>query len=129
MFFDQNQSIYKQQEKLDTPQSGRGGMWARFGGGSQNIIHTNLATGQQTNQQELFSKLFLVNREVKAREWNFTGESKQIGQYMAQKFKFKKKCISQGTDKDIYFEIRKEHSSHTSFCLAFTPCVRTAIVN
>lgn len=83
LFFDQNQSIYKQQEKLDTPQSGRGGMWARFGGGSQNIIHTNLATGQQTNQQELFSKLFLVNREVKAREWNFTGESKQIGQYMA----------------------------------------------
>ena len=83
LFFDQNQSIYKQQEKLDTPQSGRGGMWDRFGGGSQNIIHTNLATGQQTNQQELFSKLFLVNREVKAREWNFTGESKQIGKYMA----------------------------------------------
>ena len=83
LFFDQNQSIYKQQEKLDTPQSGRGGMWARFEGGSQNIIHTNLATGQQTNQKELFSKLFLINREVKAREWNFTGESKQIGQYMA----------------------------------------------
>ena len=58
-------------------------MWDRFGGGSQNIIHTNLATGQQTNQQELFSKLFLVNRGVKAREWNFTGESKQIGKYMA----------------------------------------------
>ena len=84
LFFDQNQSIYKQQQKLDAPQSsGRGGMSMRFGGGSQNIMHTNLATRKQINQQDLFGKMFLVNKNVKMPEWTFTGESKQIGQYMA----------------------------------------------
>ena len=84
LFFDKNQSIYKKQEKLDAPQSSsRGGMMFRFGGGSQNIIHTNLATRKQTNQQELFGKLFLVNNNLKTPGWNFTGETKQIGQYTA----------------------------------------------
>ena len=84
LFFDQNQSIYKQQQKLDAPQSGgRGGMWTQIGGGSQNITHTNLVTRKQTNQQDLFGKMFLVKKDVKTPEWNFTGESKQIGQYTA----------------------------------------------
>ena len=86
LFFDQNQSIYKQQQKLDTPQSqsgGRGGRWMRYGASSQNIIHTNLATRKQTNQQDLYGKIFLVNKDIKIPKWNFTGESKQIGQYTA----------------------------------------------
>ena len=84
LYFDQNQSIYKQQDKLDAPQSNsRGGMSMRFGGSSQNIVFTNLATREQTNQQDLFGKMFLVNKNIKIPEWNFTGESKQIGQYMA----------------------------------------------
>ena len=84
LFFDKNQSIYKQQQKLDATQSGgRGGMWTQIGGGSQNITHTNLVTRKQTNQQDLFGKMFLVKKDVKTPEWNFTGESKQIGQYTA----------------------------------------------
>lgn len=85
LFFDQNQSIYKQKEKLEAPQQngGRGNRIMRFWGGSQNIIHTNLTTRKQTNQQELFGKLFLVEKEVWKPKWNFTGEFKQIGQYTA----------------------------------------------
>ncbi|CAI8264544.1 MAG: Uncharacterised protein [Bacteroidota bacterium] len=86
LFFDQTQSIYKQQQKLDTPQSqsgGRGDRWMRYGASSQNIIHTNLATRKQTNQQDLFGKIFLVKKDIKIPKWNFTGESKQIGQYTA----------------------------------------------
>lgn len=84
LFFNQTQSIYKRTEKLEAPQAGdRGGMAMRFRGGDQNIVHTNLATRKQTNQQDLFGKLFLVEKEVSNPQWNFTGESKQIGKYTA----------------------------------------------
>ena len=33
LFFDQTQSLYKKEEKLDSPQGGRGGGFMRFGGG------------------------------------------------------------------------------------------------
>ena len=83
LFFDQTQSLYKKEEKLDSPQGERGGMSMRFGGGDGSITHTDLATRKQTSQQELFGKMFLVSKNMKQREWNFTGESKQIGQYTA----------------------------------------------
>ena len=83
LFFDQTQSLYKKEEKLDSPQGGRGGMSMRFGGGASSITHTDFANRKQTSQQELFGKMFLVSKNMKQRKWNFTGASKQIGQYTA----------------------------------------------
>ena len=83
LFFDKTQSLYKKEEKLDSPQGGRGGMSMRFGAGDGSITHTYLATREQTTQQELFGKTFLVSKNMKQRKWNFTGESKQIGKYTA----------------------------------------------
>ena len=83
LFFDKTQSLYKKEEKLDSPQGGRGGMSMRFGAGDGSITHTYLATREQTTQQELYGKTFLVSKNMKQRKWNFTGESKQIGQYTA----------------------------------------------
>lgn len=84
LFFDQTQSVYKKEEKLDAPQAGnRGGMRFRFGSGSGAIVHTSLASGNQISQEELFSKLFLVNRNRKKPNWEFSGETKQIGKYTA----------------------------------------------
>lgn len=83
LFFDQGQSLYKKEEKLESPQGERGRMSMRFGGGSGSIIHTDLAARKQTSQQELFGKLFLVSKDEQNRKWNFTGASKQIGKYTA----------------------------------------------
>jgi GLPGLI family protein len=83
LFFDQTQSLYKKEEKLDNPQGGRGGGFMRFGGGDGSITHTDLAARKQTSQQELFGKTFLVSKNTNQRKWAFTGESKQIGQYTA----------------------------------------------
>jgi GLPGLI family protein len=83
LFFDQTQSLYKKEEKLDSPQGGREGGFIRFGGGDGSVTHTDLAARKQTSQQELFGKTFLVSKNMKQREWTFTGESKQIGQYTA----------------------------------------------
>lgn len=84
LFFDNNQSIYKKEEKLEAPQEGNRGMrMMRFGTGGNDITYTNLATRAQTIQQELFGKLFLVNKTPWTPKWNFTGETKQIGRYNA----------------------------------------------
>ncbi len=83
LFFDQTQSLYKKEEKLDSPQGRSGVMSMRFGGGAGSITHTDLANRKQTSQQELFGKMFLVSKNMKQRKWNFTGASKQIGQYTA----------------------------------------------
>lgn len=84
LFFDNHQSIYKQEEKLDAPQQGNRGMRVmRFGSGGNDITHTNLATREQTLQQEMFGKLFLVTKTPWVPKWNFTGETKQIGRYTA----------------------------------------------
>ena len=84
LFFDKQQSIYKREEKLDAPQQGNRGMRVmRFGSGGNDITHTNLATREQTLQQEMFGKLFLVTKTLWTPKWNFTGETKQIGRYTA----------------------------------------------
>lgn len=84
LYFDKNQSIYKKEEKLDAPQQGNRGMrMMRFGTGGDEITHTNLASRKQISQQELFGKLFLVDKSPKIPEWNVTGETKQIGRYTA----------------------------------------------
>ena len=83
LFFNQTQSLYQKEEKLDSPQAGRGGMFMRFGGEAGSITHTNLVSAKQTSQQELFGKKFLISKSMKKRKWNFTGESKKIGQYTA----------------------------------------------
>lgn len=83
LFFDQNQSVYKKEEALDAPQSGNGTRMMRFGSNSGEITHTNLATREQTTQQELFGKLFLIQNAPKSPQWNFSGETKQIGNYTA----------------------------------------------
>ena len=55
----------------------------RFGGGAGSITHTDLTNRKQTSQQELFGKMFLVSKNMTQHKWNFTGASKQIGQYPA----------------------------------------------
>lgn len=84
--FNKEESIYKEEEKLDTPSSGgRGGM--RFGamsmgGGNQ---YKNVKDNKLIVEQEFFGKQFLVNDELSNLEWVMTAETKQIGKYLAMK--------------------------------------------
>lgn len=84
LHFDKNQSIYKMEERLEAPQQGNGGeRRGRWRNSGNQIVHTNLATRDQTTQQELLGKLFLVSKTAWSPEWNFSGETKQIGKYTA----------------------------------------------
>jgi len=81
--FNKEESIYKEEEKLDAP----GGGGFRFGamsmgGGDQ---YKNVKENKMMVENEFFGKQFLINDDLQKLEWVMTAETKQIGQYMAMK--------------------------------------------
>ncbi|MCK0178987.1 GLPGLI family protein [Flavobacteriaceae bacterium S0862] len=83
--FNKEESIYKEEEKLDAPSAGgRGRGFGSFSitGGDQ---YKNVKENKLLIEQEFFGKQFLVNDELKKLEWVMTADTKQIGKYMAMK--------------------------------------------
>ncbi len=81
--FNKEESIYKEEEKLDAP----GGGGFRFGGFSMTggDQYKNIKDNKLLIEQEFFGKQFLINDELKKLDWVMTAETKQIGKYMAMK--------------------------------------------
>lgn len=82
--FNNNESIYKEEEQLDTGAGGRGWgmMMNSFTAGNQ---YKNLEKNQILEEREFFGKQFLVNDTLTNLQWEIGKESKQIGQYLAIK--------------------------------------------
>ena len=80
--FNKSESIYKEDEKLEAPGTGRGGfgrmMVGNFAGGNQ---YKNIKSKAFLQEQEMFGKKFLIKDSIPDFEWRMTGETKQIGQY------------------------------------------------
>jgi GLPGLI family protein len=82
--FSGNESIYKEEEKLETGAGSRGFgmMMSSFSAGKQ---YKNLNANQILEEREFFGKQFLVNDTITNLQWTVGKESKQIGQYLAIK--------------------------------------------
>lgn len=82
--FNKDESIYKEQEKLDAAPMNPGFkmMMSSYTPGAQ---YKNLKTGQIIEENEFFGKQFLVTDSIKSLDWQITKESKPIGQYIAFK--------------------------------------------
>lgn len=83
--FNQAESTYKEEEKLEAPggqSRGFGMMMSNFTGGTQ---YKNVKEQKVLQEQEFFGKQFLINDELEKLEWKLEGESKQIGQYLCMK--------------------------------------------
>ncbi|QQX75309.1 MULTISPECIES: GLPGLI family protein [Aequorivita] len=82
--FNKEESIYKEQEKLDAASMNPGFkmMMSSYTPGAQ---YKNLKTGQIVEENEFFGKQFLVTDSIKHLDWQITKESKTIGQYIAFK--------------------------------------------
>ena len=79
--FNRFESVYKEEEKLETP--GQGG---RFGGmmlGSftAGVQYKNVKDHLYMQDQEFFGKQFLIKDSLPALEWKMENETKQIGSY------------------------------------------------
>jgi GLPGLI family protein len=82
--FNKDESIYKEQEKLDAAPMNPGFkmMMSSYSPGAQ---YKNLKTGQIIEENEFFGKQFLVTDSIQTLDWQITKESKTIGQYIAFK--------------------------------------------
>lgn len=82
--FNKEESLFKQEEKLDVDaMSGATNSWGKnFSQGNQ---YKNVKTNQQIQKQEFYGKQFLVKDNLQPIKWNLGTETKQIGNYMCFK--------------------------------------------
>lgn len=80
--FNREESIYKEDEKLEAIGAGGGrgfgGFGSSFTGGPK---YKNVKSKEVIQDQEFFGKQFLIKDELKNLEWTMGTETKQIGQY------------------------------------------------
>ncbi len=79
--FNREESIYKEDEKLEAP----GGGGSRFGGFGSSFTagpkYKNVKSKEVIQDQEFFGKQFLIKDDLKTLEWKMGTETKMIGQY------------------------------------------------
>ncbi|WP_303318807.1 GLPGLI family protein [Flavivirga abyssicola] len=95
--FNQIESIYKEEEKLEAPgaSTGRwGSMMSSFTAGNQ---YKNVKEQTLLQDQEFFGKQFLIKDSLPQLKWMMTGETKQIGKYTC----FKATTTKTNTDFDF----------------------------
>lgn len=81
--FNKSESMYKEEERLETPGKGLG-MMMRMGMGS-GLQYKDIKAGVLLEEKDFMGKKFLIKDELKKLEWKITGETKQIGKYMCMK--------------------------------------------
>jgi GLPGLI family protein len=81
--FNKTESIFKEEEQLEAPGSaGFGGMMGSFSVGTQ---YKNVKENIILQEQEFFGKQFLISDSIPQLNWEMSGETKQIGQYLCFK--------------------------------------------
>jgi GLPGLI family protein len=101
--FNENESSYKEEEKLETENGRRGGMAMMMGSFSAGNQYKNLKTKQILEEREFFGKQFLINDTIANLEWKLEKDSKQIGQYVA----FKATAIKKVDENDLSMARRR----------------------
>ena len=82
--FNKEESLYKQDEELESPQAG-GMQIVMVDTNGSDIMYKNAKDGSFTNQNEVFGKVFLVEDQLEKRDWVLTNETKNIGEYTCYK--------------------------------------------
>jgi len=82
--FNKEESIYKEDEKLEAPQPAGMQLMIVNTGGSD-LLYKNTKENRYTNQNESFSKLFLIKDTLQGHDWELSGETKFIGDYECRK--------------------------------------------
>lgn len=77
--FTSAESVYKEDEKLEAPGSGRGFRFGGFSGGGTK--YKNVQDGKMLESVEVFGKKFLIDDQADKPNWELGSETKQIGKY------------------------------------------------
>ncbi|WP_460219934.1 GLPGLI family protein [Psychroserpens sp. MEBiC05023] len=104
--FNKEESIYKEEEALAAPQPQGMQVFVVSTGGAD-VLYKNIKEKRFTNQNESFSKLFLIKDELVEHEWTLGSETKNIGDYtcfkatMTREIEDIESGISINGDKDL----------------------------
>ncbi|OUS00417.1 GLPGLI family protein [Flavobacteriales bacterium 33_180_T64] len=104
--FNKEASIYKEEESLAAPQP-QGMQVVMVGSGGADVLYKNIKEKRFTNQNESFSKVFLIKDTLVAHEWKLESETKNIGNYtcfkatMTREIEAIESRISFNGDKDL----------------------------
>ena len=77
--FTREESVYKEEEKLETPGTGRGFRFGGLAGGG--TFYKNVKEGTMLEATEFFGKKFLITENAEKPKWELGNETKQIGNY------------------------------------------------
>ena len=109
--FDKSASIYKEEEKLETPGQGGGGMrmmMSMTGGGG--TYYKNVKDKSYTVDKEFMGKEFLVKDSLPNLQWKMEGETRVIGGYNC----FKATAVRPASKTDFRnFRAKKEDPATT----------------
>lgn len=95
--FNTYESVYKQEEKLDTPQPPSSGIQIKIVQGAD-VMYKNIKEERYSNKTEIYGKLFLVKDTLKLRPWKLEGETKSIGEYTCYKATFEETYTTRSID-------------------------------
>ncbi|WP_353779612.1 GLPGLI family protein [Winogradskyella sp. 3972H.M.0a.05] len=123
--FNKSESTYREDEELGAPQAPGVQMVMVGMGSGSDVLYKNTKENRYTNQNEAFSKLFLIKDELEDYEWELGTETKNIGEYTCYKATFTREVevresgMSINGDKDLdELETKKEMRTTTAW---YTP--------
>jgi GLPGLI family protein len=104
--FNKEESLYKEDEELETPQPA-GMVMVMIDSGESGELYKNTKEDRYTDQNEMFGKVFLIEDKLKKLDWKLEDETKNIGEYTCYKATMKRTVdvvesgISINGDKDL----------------------------
>jgi GLPGLI family protein len=87
--FNKEESIFKEEEQLESPKP-QGMVFVMVESGGSDVMYKNTKEKRYTNQNESFSKLFLIKDKLKDMKWQLGSETKNIGDYTCYKATLKR---------------------------------------
>ncbi len=82
LLFNKNESLYKEEEKLQ-PETNKG--MIVIGGASSGKQYKNISSNTFIEEKDFLGKQFLISDTIPKLDWKLENQSKQIGQYTAFK--------------------------------------------
>jgi GLPGLI family protein len=114
--FNNFESVYQEEEKLDTPKSGSNGMniQVSFSGGIKSKLYKNFKTKTYTTDRDIFGKEFLITDSLQKNNWEMINEQKKIGNYNCYKAQIKIP-VTEEELKKYEEQKKKQEEGKTSF--------------
>lgn len=79
--FTREESIYKEDEALSSPQPGGNMRFVMVNTSGSDLLYKNSKQQRFTNQNEVFGKVFLIKDSLPTMDWKLESETKNIGEY------------------------------------------------